>query len=107
MMTISAVFSFATSAAEYPTPVRIGLSYGQSAADSATLEAQGGFTVRVESEEFEPVSLDVNRLVFTVSENTLHAATVFGTEIASVAEGKKISVEPLEPDETILYAEKP
>ena len=108
MMTISAaVFSFEASAAEYPTPVRIGLSYGTTAADSATLEAQGGFTVNVESEEFEPVSLDVNQLIFTVSENTLHAATVFGTEIASVAEGRKISIEPLEPDETILYADKP
>ena len=48
MMTISAaVFSFEASAAEYPTPVRIGLSYGTTAADSATLEAQGGFTVNV------------------------------------------------------------
>lgn len=108
MMTISAAaFSLTVKAAEYQTPVRIGLSYGSSAAESVTLSAEGGFSVKVEGYAEEPVNLDVNELVFSVSDNSLHAATLFGAEIASAQENVKIRIQPIIPEENILFADKP
>lgn len=107
MMTISAASAFTGTAAEYKTPVRIGLAYGTSATESVSFSAEGGFTVTVEEYAEEPASLDINELVFSVSDNALHASTLFGAEIAAAGIGTKIRLEPTDPQEYIQYADKP
>lgn len=107
MMTISAASAFTGTAAEYKTPVRIGLAYGTSATESVSFSAEGGFTVTVEEYAEEPASLDINELVFSVSDNALHASTLFGAEIAAAGIGTKIRFEPTDPQECIQYADKP
>ena len=92
MMTISAASAFTGTAAEYKTPVRIGLAYGTSATESVSFSAEGGFTVTVEEYAEEPASLDINELVFSVSDNALHASTLFGAEIAAAGIDHKYEV---------------
>lgn len=107
MMTISAASAFTGTAAEYKTPVRIGLAYGTSTTESVSFSAEGGFTVTVEEYAEEPASLDINELVFSVSDNALHTSTLFGAEIAAAGIGTKIRIEPTDPQECIQYADKP